>query len=169
MYDLAKQTFGTCGHFPHSLPCHFQFLLQQAHHSVGIPQVSHFFLISESSSILLSLSKRQPQDFPGSPVFETLLPMQRVLVQSLVGELRSHILWGTAKKKERKKENLTAYLKYTLKKKRGGSPSHLPLTNSKMSIYKTLFHITSTCSGKPSLNSDFSPSSQLDVPPCIFP
>ena len=40
-------------------------------------------------------------------MFETVLPVQRVLVQSLVGDLISHMLWGTAikkKKKERKKE-----------------------------------------------------------------
>ena len=87
--------------------------------------MSHFFLISESSSILLSLSKRQPQDFPGSPVFETVLPMQRVLVQSLVGELRSHILWGTAKKrkKERKKERKPHCLfEIHIKKKKKGQP-----------------------------------------------
>ena len=81
------------------------------------------------------------------------------------------------KKKKRRKENLAAYLKYTLKKKQNkqkkarkeGSPPHHPLTNSKMSFCKTPFHITFTCSGKPSLNSDFSPSSQVGVPPCIFP
>ena len=40
---------------------------------------------------------------PGSPVVQTALPRQRVWVQSLVGELRSHMLQGAAKKRERGK------------------------------------------------------------------
>ena len=40
-------------------------------------------------------------DFPGGPVVKTLLSMQRTWVQSLVGELRSHMQCGAAKKKKR--------------------------------------------------------------------
>ena len=38
-------------------------------------------------------------DLPCGPVVKTLLPLQRELVRSLVGELRSHKLHGVAKKK----------------------------------------------------------------------
>ena len=42
------------------------------------------------------------RDFPGGPaVKKLLLPMQGVQVQSLVGELRFHVLWGVAKKKSK--------------------------------------------------------------------
>ena len=37
-------------------------------------------------------------DIPGGPVLKTLFPMQRVKVQSLVGELRSHMLCGMVKR-----------------------------------------------------------------------
>ena len=38
------------------------------------------------------------RDFPGSPVIKTALPLQGTRVQSLVGELRSHMPHGMAKK-----------------------------------------------------------------------
>ena len=38
-------------------------------------------------------------DFPGGPVVKT--PLQRVQVQSLIGELRSCMLCGVAKKKKK--------------------------------------------------------------------
>ena len=41
-------------------------------------------------------------DFPGEPMIKTILLMQRILVQSLVRELRSHMLKGVAKKKKKK-------------------------------------------------------------------
>ena len=37
---------------------------------------------------------------PCSPLVRTLLPLQEAQVCSLVGELRSHILYGVAKKKK---------------------------------------------------------------------
>ena len=40
--------------------------------------------------------RKEPWDFPGGPVFKTVLPMQGVWVQSLARELRSHM----ARKKE---------------------------------------------------------------------
>ena len=42
-------------------------------------------------------------NFPGGPVVKTVLPMQGAWVQSLVRELRSHMLHSTAKKKKLKK------------------------------------------------------------------
>ena len=42
-------------------------------------------------------------DFLGGPAVKSALPMQGVQVQSLVGELRSHIAHAVAKKKKRKK------------------------------------------------------------------
>ena len=45
-------------------------------------------------------------DFPGCPVVKSAFPLQRMWVQSLVRELRSHMLHGTAKKRGGKeKEN----------------------------------------------------------------
>ena len=41
----------------------------------------------------------QTGDFPGGAVVETVLPLQEAQVRSLVGELRSHMLHGTDKKK----------------------------------------------------------------------
>ena len=46
-------------------------------------------------------------DFPGGPMVKTLLSMQRTWVQSLVGELRSHMQCGAAKKKKKKNAYLT--------------------------------------------------------------
>ena len=44
-------------------------------------------------------------DFPGSPVVDSELPIQGARVQSLVRELRSHMLQcGQGKKKKRKKK-----------------------------------------------------------------
>ena len=37
-------------------------------------------------------------DFPSGPVVKTVLPLQGAQVRSLVGELRSHMLRGAAKK-----------------------------------------------------------------------
>jgi len=34
----------------------------------------------------------------------SMLPMQGLQVQSLVGELKSHTMWGIAKKRERERE-----------------------------------------------------------------
>ena len=42
------------------------------------------------------------EDFPGGPVVKTMLPMQGVQFRSLVGELRSHLLYGAAKKDKKK-------------------------------------------------------------------
>ena len=43
-------------------------------------------------------SKTELEDFPGSPVVkDSWLPLQEAWVQSLVGELRSHVLHGAAK------------------------------------------------------------------------
>ena len=39
-----------------------------------------------------------PWDFPGGPVFKTVLPLKGMQVRSLVGELRSHRPLGVAKK-----------------------------------------------------------------------
>ena len=39
--------------------------------------------------------KRKERDFPGSPVVKISLPMQGTPVRPLVGNLRSHMLWGT--------------------------------------------------------------------------
>ena len=46
-------------------------------------------------------------DFPDDPVVK-ILPVQGAWVQSLVGELRSHMLHGVAKKKKKRKENQKA-------------------------------------------------------------
>ena len=43
------------------------------------------------------------EDFPGGPVVKTMLPMQGVQFRSLVGELRSHLLYGAAKKEKKKR------------------------------------------------------------------
>ena len=40
-------------------------------------------------------------DFPGGPAVKTVLPLQGTWVQSLVGELRSHMPRSTAKKKKK--------------------------------------------------------------------
>ena len=44
--------------------------------------------------------KVEDEGFPGSPVVKTTLALQRLQVQSLVGEPRSHMPGGTAKKKK---------------------------------------------------------------------
>ena len=43
-------------------------------------------------------------DFPDDPVVK-ILPVQGAWVQSLVGELRSHMLHGVAKKKKKKRKS----------------------------------------------------------------
>ena len=40
-------------------------------------------------------------DFPGSPVVKTAIPLQGIRVWSLVGELRSHMPRGLAKKQKK--------------------------------------------------------------------
>ena len=47
---------------------------------------------------------RYREDFPGVPVVKTELPLQGARVRSLVGELRSHMPQGVAKKSKLKKE-----------------------------------------------------------------
>ena len=48
------------------------------------------------------------RDLPGSPVVKTVLPLQGALVQSLVRELRSHMLrYGQLKKKKKKRKAKT--------------------------------------------------------------
>ena len=44
-----------------------------------------------STSVKLLLKKKKKKDFSGGLVVETLLPMQRAWVQSVVGEQRSHM------------------------------------------------------------------------------
>ena len=46
----------------------------------------------------LSLKVQEPQDFPGSPVIKTVLPMPGAQDRSLVRKLRSHMLHGAANK-----------------------------------------------------------------------
>ena len=48
--------------------------------------------------------KGRKSDFFGGPVVKTVLLMQGVQVQSLVGELRSHIAHAVAKKKKNKEK-----------------------------------------------------------------
>ena len=48
--------------------------------------------------------KGRKSDFFGGPVVKTVLLMQGVQVQSLVGELRSHIAHAVAKKKKKTKK-----------------------------------------------------------------
>ena len=40
-------------------------------------------------------------DFPGSPVVDSVLPLQGAWVQSLAGELKAHMPHGMAKKKKK--------------------------------------------------------------------
>ena len=67
--------------------------------------IHHFVTPFELQRILYHLCniKDSPQDFPGSPVVETALPIQGPRVQSLVRKLRSHMPHGTAKKTKNKK------------------------------------------------------------------
>ena len=51
------------------------------------------------------------RDFAGGPVVRTPLPPQGVWVQSLVGELKSPMLCGVAKKKKTIAE-MNKYIKY---------------------------------------------------------
>ena len=48
--------------------------------------------------LLLPLTVRNPGDFPGGPVVDSMLPVQGVWFPSLVGELRSHVPCSVAKK-----------------------------------------------------------------------
>ena len=58
--------------------------------------------------MLIHDSKTEPRDFPGSPVVDSVLPVQRPWVLSLIRELRAQMLNGQKnkieKKKKRKKE-----------------------------------------------------------------
>ena len=45
-------------------------------------------------------------DLPGGPVVKTALPVQGVWVQSLAGELKSHIPHSAAKKKKKKDKDV---------------------------------------------------------------
>ena len=44
-------------------------------------------------------------DFPDGPMVDSRFPMQGVWVQSLVGELRSCMLYSVAEKKKKNKQN----------------------------------------------------------------
>ena len=46
----------------------------------------------------------EAEDFPGVPVVKTLLPLQRAQVQSLVGELKSHMPHSVVKQNKTKKQ-----------------------------------------------------------------
>ena len=48
--------------------------------------------------------KGRKSDFFGGPAVKTVLPMQAAQVQSLVGELRSHITHAVAKKKKKQQQ-----------------------------------------------------------------
>ena len=50
-------------------------------------------------------SEQLSWDFFGGPMVKTMLPLQRMQVRSLVGELTSHMPQGVAKKKERKENS----------------------------------------------------------------
>ena len=58
------------------------------------------------------------QDFPGSPVVDSAIPLQGTWVHFLVRELRSHVLYSTAKKKifnlkkKKKKKKYSAFKRY---------------------------------------------------------
>ena len=54
--------------------------------------------------MLIHDSKTEPRDFPGSPVVDSVLPVQRPWVLSLIRELRSHMLHGQKNKIEKKKK-----------------------------------------------------------------
>ena len=51
----------------------------------------------------LQPAKKYDWDFPGDPVVQTLLPLQRTWVQSMVRELRSHMLCSLTKEHKTKK------------------------------------------------------------------
>ena len=51
-------------------------------------------------------------DFAGGPVVRTPLPLQGAWVQSLVGELKSLMLCGVAKKKKKTIADMNRYIKY---------------------------------------------------------
>ena len=49
-------------------------------------------------------------DFLGSPVVDSTLPVQGEKVRSLVGELRSRLLHGEAKKKTEREREMCSFL-----------------------------------------------------------
>ena len=57
-----------------------------------------------------SLEKNPHRDFPGGAVVKTRLPAQGAQVQPLVGELRSHMLPGAAKKTPNKQKKNKPHL-----------------------------------------------------------
>lgn len=54
----------------------------------------------------VSWKQNLPRDFSGSPVFKTVLSLQGVWVQSLLGELRPHKLCGATKTQTNNKKPL---------------------------------------------------------------
>ena len=44
------------------------------------------------------MAKMAPRDFPGDPLVKTMHSSAGVQVQSLIGELRSHMLCGVSKR-----------------------------------------------------------------------
>ena len=65
-------------------------------------------------------NKEEEGDFPGGPVVNPALPMQGGQVRTMVGEIRSHMLCGSAKKKRNKEEETSmAYLCKLIFKKLG--------------------------------------------------
>ena len=54
--------------------------------------------------MLIHNSKTEPREFPGSPVVDSMLPVQGPWVLSLIRELKSHMLHGRENKIEKKKE-----------------------------------------------------------------
>lgn len=54
------------------------------------------------------ITKHLMGDFPGGSVVDSLLPMQRAWVLSLIRELRSHMAHGMAQKKKKKEKSQKA-------------------------------------------------------------
>ena len=68
--------------------------------------------------------KGRKSDFLGGPAVQTVLPMQGVQVQSLVGELRSHIAHAVTKKKKKKKGKIGRNIRTLGTKKHNREISH---------------------------------------------
>ena len=67
--------------------------------------------------------KGRKSDFLGGPAVQTVLPMQGVQVQSLVGELRSHIAHAVTKKKKKKRKNWKEHKNVRYKETQQGNKS----------------------------------------------
>ena len=67
---------------------------------VGMSFTSSNINSQYSWGVTLKKKKKSYGEFPGSPVVRTLLPLKGAQIQSLVGELRSHMLGGVDKKKQ---------------------------------------------------------------------